>query len=219
MSDLVKTVAADLKYLEAQMDSWVDDDSLRRASPIIRRLIVQNDLQRAWKAAGLSHEPRIRTPTLDRLIKEMPLRSIKFATVGGAKYRKIHIAELVKLDPPPTDDERKRLEEAGLPVRVVGLREYLTTAAVIVNGKCISRRVVIKYIANKLGGVHFDLGRRDGRDGALYKLLDEANRWTIQLTVDGDASTTKPIVYFELLSAAQALVSSDDVRVFVARFT
>lgn len=220
MSDLIQTVAADLKYLSDLVDSWIDDDSLRRASTVLRRLVVHNDLQNAWKKAGFKHEPRIRAPTLQPFLSVIPLRNIKYATMGGAKPIQINTSVgLFNCDPPLTEDQYKQIDSAGAPVKLVGLREFMTATALVVSGQLVTRRIVINYVANKLGGAHFDSSRINGKYASVYKLLDEANRQKISLTVDGIVGTEKPMMYFELLSTCQILVRSSDVQMFITRST
>ncbi len=85
-SELVRTVKLDIAYLRQQWDQSVDDDSLRRSSPVLRRLIVENDLQRAWKESGQAREPQIHAATLEGVISDIPLEKIIFAAAGGAQY-------------------------------------------------------------------------------------------------------------------------------------
>jgi len=87
----------------------------------------------------------------------------------------------------------------------MGLREFANSPAVIVRGTPIPRRTTIKYVANKLGGAHFDPRRENNDEGAMYELLDKAS--TIALL-------GKPAIYFELLSAGQALANAADIQAF-----
>ena len=71
----------------------------------------------------------------------------------------------------------------------------------VLNGVRISHEDVIKYVANKLGGNHFDPRRKEDEDN--YRLLD-AVRERIHVL-------EKDVVYYELLSIGQAVVNSSDV--------
>ena len=42
------------------------------------------------------------------------------------------------------------------PERELSLKKFLDSACIAARGTKISRRTLIKYVANKLGGVHFD---------------------------------------------------------------
>lgn len=49
---LIDIVGADLLFLREEWEASIDDHSLRRSSTVLRRLLVENELQRAWKKAG-----------------------------------------------------------------------------------------------------------------------------------------------------------------------
>lgn len=204
-AELVRTVKADIAYLRQQWDHSVDDDSLRRSSPVLRRLIVENDLQRAWKESGQPREPQIHASTLEGVIAEIPLDKIVFAAAGGANYGNAHLAGVLIRNYAVPPEEIQRRAQAGVPTKLMGLREFANAPAVIVHGMPIPRRITIKYVANKLGGAHFDPRRESTDEGAMYELLDKAS--TIQLL-------GKPAIYFELLSAGQALANATDIQAF-----
>ena len=65
----------------------------------------------------------------------------------------------------------------------------------------MSRRQLIKYVANKRGGVHFD-PTRTGRDADAFMLLDG---------LDGER-LGHHVVLMELLGTGQVLSRSDDVE-------
>jgi len=54
--ELLDVVAADLRYIKNEWGEDISDDALRRGSASLRLLLVQNELQRAWKAAGFERE-------------------------------------------------------------------------------------------------------------------------------------------------------------------
>lgn len=103
-----------------------------------------------------------------------------------------------------SDDDDTRLHAGGPPVAVFGLRAYVEATCMVLHGHLIPRRVLLKYVANKLGGARFDPKRGTIDEDRLYRLLDEA-RDTVMVA-------DQRVVYFELLSAGQALAASDDVR-------
>jgi hypothetical protein len=91
----------------------------------------------------------------------------------------------------------------GLP-----LSAYLRSTAALIAGEPITRQDVIQYVANKLGGAHFDTGR-DGKADARYKLLDKR-----PATYVPQHGLPVPYVYAELLSIIEALVESGDAARF-----
>jgi hypothetical protein len=95
------------------------------------------------------------------------------------------------------------------PERDLSLKKFLDSACIVARGTKISRRTLIKYVANKLGGVHFD-PKRDltKMEEQQFALLDEIR--------DERIVADKPAIYFELLSVGQALLASPDITMFLA---
>lgn len=79
----------------------------------------------------------------------------------------------------------------------------------VVQGIPVPRRVLVKFISNKLGGAHFDASRGASLEERQFALLDEVRE---RLRLMG-----KDAVYFELLSVGQTLAASMDVQRFLER--
>ena len=150
--DLLEVVVADLVFLREEWDEEVGDHSLRRSSSVLRRLLVDNELQRAWKAAGFEKEPAIEASTLQSLIESSPLDKVAFAAAGGAKYRGVELRGAVMRSYAMSQEEIQKESARGVPTATFGLRAFIEAPCVVIEGKLISRRVLIKYVANKLGG-------------------------------------------------------------------
>lgn len=110
----------------------------------------------------------------------------------------------------PTADAQAVLErDLGRRVeRGLSLTEYLRSPAAIVQGTEITRRDVLAYVANKLGGAHYDTGR-ERRGDERYRLLD--NQLAIY-TPEGKPPTSFPFV--ELLAIAETIAESSDAARF-----
>jgi hypothetical protein len=206
--DLLEVVVSDLVFLREEWDEEVDDHSLRRSSTILRRLLVDNELQRAWKAVGFEKEPLIEASTLQKLIETAPLDKIAFAAAGGAKYKGVELRGAIMRNYAMTQEEIQKEYAHGVPSASLGLRAFIEAPSVIIKGKKIPRRVVIKYVSNKLGGAHHDAKRGKTEEELIFSLLDGAQQ--IRLL-------NKPAIYFELLSAGQALVGSADINKLIAK--
>jgi hypothetical protein len=205
-SDLIDAVRADLAFLRSEWDHQVDDHSLRRSSVILRRLLVDNELQRAWKAAGFQREPLIAASTLESVLTIVPLKNLRFASAGGAKYRGAELRGAMHADFAMSDELIKQHFAAGVPTALQGLRSFIEAPCIVVKGWTASRRQVIKYVANKLGGAHHDQKRGKTDEELLFARLDQMKNVRL---------LDKPAIYFELLSAGQALTASQDVAKFV----
>jgi hypothetical protein len=203
-AELIQVVTADLRYLKSEWNESVDDDALRRGSTVLRRLLVDGELQRAWKAAGLEKEPVVTCSTLKPILNSERVERIRFAAAGGAHYHGAELRGALMVNYAKTPDQIKSDYEAGLPAEELGLRRFVEAPCIVVAGQLVVRRVLIKYVTNKLGGAHHDRKRGTDYEEQLFVLLDEA-RAQIRLL-------DKPAVYFELLAIGQSLASSPDVQ-------
>jgi hypothetical protein len=198
------TTARDLRFLRLTWDQDVSDDSLRISSPIVRKLLVEGHLQRAWKHAGFDREPTITGSTLKPMLARVGLTQIECATAGGALYKGIEMRGSMLAQFAMSPEDIQAAAKDGVPTDTLGLRAYIEAPGMVVQGREIPRRVIIKFIANVLGGVHYGSKGSQAAEVALFKRLDHARR--THILVD------KPSVYFELLSIGQALCASADVR-------
>lgn len=203
-SALVSSVVSDLRYIDRDWNGRVDDDSLRRGSTVLRRLIVDADLGKAWRATGHQGEPMIDASSLDPVLATIPIGRIQFASVGGAISNGIEIRGAFFANVPMSEEDLRRLPDNGPPSESLSLSRFVDAPAVVVLGERVSRRTLIHYVSNKLGGAHFDSSRTDRRDGHLFRLLD----WVAPEVRLAD----RPIIYYELLSIGQAVAGAADVR-------
>jgi hypothetical protein len=249
--DRARTVAEDLTYL---MDEWkpsLDEAQLRRDSPILRRLLIEDDYTRPWRSIGLSDEPYVSAPDFAAFLGATTRPYVQFATgppgitvatslgPGGqlqvGVLRSVTEGSLIAVAPgllqglgvillvvPPEevgDEARDTLIAAHLKPgaqrsRGRPLCKFLASTFALVLGTEVSRRDVIKYVAQKLGGAHFD--PRRGRSGDTHlELLDRLSKTRLEIT------DKRPInaVYVELLSIAEWLAESGDAARFRDAFS
>lgn len=117
--------------------------------------------------------------------------------VGG-----IRIYQTVK-----TDEEIKRhFEELQRkltePPQVVGLTEFIETPAIWYKGRRVARRELIQYVANKLGGAHFDHKSRDQDLEVIRNHIGIAEQ---------------DPVFFEIIAIAQNILKSEDIRRLISK--
>jgi hypothetical protein len=238
-----QVVDDDLRYL---MDEWaprLDEGSLRRDVPILRRLLIEYQWGQAWRSLGLPREPYVSASSLDRALHETTRDYIQFASAPPAteiaaamtaapgevqiKLQVIedvpagsvvafgpgfpqHLGLILVAIPPEAVANRDRdqvvaqhVRPGRRHVRALPVAQFLASPFALITGVEVSRRDVIKYVANKLGGVHFDPSRRP-QDAKLH-LLDQR---LAALMVHG----TQPfnVIYVELLSIIQFVAESGD---------
>lgn len=205
--DLLEIVSQDILYVRREWDEDIDDASLRRGSTVLRRLLVENELQRAWRAVGLDGQPMITTPAFSSTLESIALEKLVFATAGGARYKGAQLSGIyLELTNEIHEAKIEKLREGGPPLEAMSLTQFVDGTCVVVSGQVVSRRLLIKYISNKLGGAHYDPKR--SLDEPVFSLLDSA-RERIQIL-------DKPAVYFELLSIGQALAITPDIGKFLS---
>jgi len=198
--NFIEIILQDIQYLKKEWGENVDDATLRRGSTILRRLLVNNDLQKAWKLLGFEKSPLIESVSLQKVIKNIPIQKVELASAGGGKYKGLIMAGALAVESVyfPRSQER----QSHPPTETLGLHSFLKSNCLIVKGQVINRRQLINYVANKLGGAHFDSGREGLEEGNFFSLLDKAMQFKF---VDKDP------VYFELLSIGQVFVASKDI--------
>lgn len=207
---VIQTVAEDLRFLRQECDDSVSDESLRRSSGPLRRLLVEDAYGRAWRLVGFSGEPQVEAPDLMRNLAGFDEARVTYAQAGGATSRGMKIAQVLEVDfvmsPEQIAERFRRGPEPAL--SQFGLARFLASVCVIHRGVNITRRGLIQYVANKLGGVHLDT-RRDPSGDREAIALDEV----IAYRMVGD----RPAVYFEVLSVGQSLIASADLKAFAER--
>lgn len=207
-NELIQIVAEDIRYLQQEWHDLIPNHALRRGSTVLRRFLVDGDLQRAWKASGFTGQPEIIAASLDGILK-IPVNKIIFAGAQGATYKEASImgALLIKKDL-LTQQESNYLEnQMGFPQKNMGLLTFIKSPCIITKNTQIDRRILIKYVSNQLGGSHYDTKRnRKKKTKNYYQILDQAANYF--------QYDDKDAIYFELLSIGQAIAKSSDLDDF-----
>ena len=197
----------DIKHLREKWDQRIDDTSLRIGSTTLRKLLVNDDLQKTWGVMGFRTPLLIEAVSLKTIQKLIPVQNILIASAGGAKYNGVEVRGLFKAEITPA--ENQKLARLIPPKDSVGIKEFLRTPCLIYKGQAINRKELICYVANKLGGAHFDEKRENGDKEKIFLLLDEMKEEVKILD--------KNVVFFELLAIGQAVAESKCVEQIVER--
>lgn len=216
--ELIRTVVEDLKYLASDWHERVDDDVLRRGATTIRRLLVENDLQKAWHLSGET-EPIIinQAPNLDAFLYD-PLPTIAMA--GGGSYDGVQACLAIEVngvnskEPQANKDifaDQKLTKFLTATSMFFDPAEILRKSGDVVPVDTmlptrVSRQEVITFVANQLGGSHY--GDNDKRPA--YDVMREYRRY---FNVSG-----KDAVYFELLSIGQLVGKSPTLQSWVQKW-
>lgn len=215
MSDeyLIQIVAEDINHLRESWDGTIDDNTLRRDSVILRRLLVEDDLHKAWRACGFTSGIYIVAPRVEFFLDSHEASRIEFLIAGGGYYHGIYFAlamdnlgnSPIKLPSNINPQEYK-----------FRLKEFIAATSIYVEHTRISRQDLIQYVANKLGGVHLDFSRKN-KLAKKHQILDR-NIDRLKIQVEGYPPLIgKNTVYFELLSIGQLLARSTDIKRFLEK--
>lgn len=214
--ELARVVGEDLDYLFLEWNQDISDASLRRTSPVLRSLLIENKLQAVARDLGV--ELKLLAPDINRSVSIEELKEYRYWQAGGAKYNGMEIRSVSMLDRALTDFEiAKKAHEFGRQMRnfPVKIQAFLRQPSFVVHGTLINREEVIKYVVHKLGGGHFDSNRTPGLGPNLT--LDDKYILLDQVRAGNFMTGGKDAIYHELLSIGQRLVNSRDVRVIRKR--
>jgi hypothetical protein len=162
--ELFKIVADDLEYLHTEWNSDPSDTTLRHGSVALRRLLLENQIQTAWRDSGILGRITIPAPNLDKLINSD--RGVVAGFAGGAHFKDVY----AKLGIIRDESIQSRLPSREPKDEQYRLNKFLEATGLYFARRRIKRREVISYVANKLGGAHLDFDR----DSESFKALASA---------------------------------------------
>ena len=228
-----RAIAEDIEWLR---DVWWHGDGhptepdLRRGSAVLRRLLVDGEVLKAWRSQGFQDQPTVTAPDGGALATAHNVRLEHAASlvVGGGRLNGINAAMIgaFRVFNPATGQGPDA--ESGFAVLVTSilrdasapsppaplvdmvehtwrLTDYLSAPGAVRRGQIISRQLVIQFFANYAGGAHLDRISAVIRDKtARYELVAELERRVNADTLDG--------LHFELLSIGQAIGRSIDMH-------
>jgi hypothetical protein len=207
---VVNIVYEDLKDLKKELSWDLSDDLLRKCSAVLRRLLVEGKYGQAWRILGLEKQPSIKALNLEESIKGIPIAEIDFTQAGGAINKGMRVMAAFKTKKMLTPLQIKEQGTRDPRSLIMGfwLSDFLKSPCIIIDGNSISRSDLIKYVANKLGGVHIDPRRDISKEkDKIYVILDQ---YRSQVQLAG-----KNAIYYELLSIGQSLIDSENTTRFM----
>jgi hypothetical protein len=234
-----EVVYEDLMYLRDEWRPSLEPSALRRLiSPVLRRLLIDGDYGKAWRSLELPGEPWISVPDLDAMLGTLDRRAIVLASappsatvmriMSGLYQENFQLPGEVEKGTVYTGFHsglglvvvRDKEQGGSIPIveqldfqfiRGISLDAWLESPAALIMNESVTRRDIIKYVANKRGGAHYDPSR-EGKE-KVYPLLD--NKLPTFTPIDGSEATLPDI---ELLSIAEALAESSDAARFCREF-
>lgn len=208
---LVRDVVRDLVTLTKETDRHHPADrDLRRVAAILRRLLVDDDYGKAWRAAGFEQQPRIPGVDLLHHIGQMDRGHVAWAQAGGGRHQGTRVAPLIVHDRALSPLEvRGTYQRAGMEplVRYWRVADYLKSPCIAIKALVLDRGHLIQYVADKLQGAGFDAGRSG--DDETFLAIDHALE-TLKVT-------DKQAPCYELVSMAEDVGHSRDASRLQAR--
>jgi hypothetical protein len=199
---ILATVANRLRFLRDTWDATITEDAMSVSSSVLRMLLVEGKYGQAWRLAGFKGEPSVKAVDLN-LHTGPRGNDVVYAQAGGGTTESGMLGGVVIYRRALSPSEIKARFESWKnqdPERSFSLSEYLNSTSIVHSGQTIPRRVIIKYVANKMGGVH--LGEKETKEAAQFGALDH-----LMTQIDlGDRKSP----YFELLSIGQTVRNSYD---------
>lgn len=187
----MKVVHEDLTYLATHWPQGeVRDDEIRRSSTVLRRLLTYRDVIQVWVTV-VGHKDYFVSGDYIEIRDAKRLNEVDYATASPANQgsgMKIFAALVFN-----------KFQNGAEPIAIarqdVPLKKYLNQTACVISSVPISRDELVQFVANKLGGAHFDDGRQKPREQSISAME--------QYSVGN-----RPALIHEMLSCGQALASS-----------
>lgn len=144
--DLAKRVAEDLEHIS----TWnfeMPESALRRESVLLRRILVEDEYARAWRAVGLPRQPMVKATSLDGFLGGVERKHVAYAFAPLARRLTVDMQQLTIKSPSP--------QEGDLMITLPGYNQGLGLVMILipraeVNGKDVE--ALGQDVAGKLGG-------------------------------------------------------------------
>ncbi|ARM85750.1 hypothetical protein [Marinobacter salarius] len=211
--ELLRTIRDDLLFLRNLNFGRPSRTEVRLSSGVLRRLLHEGLLQAGWNICFESGSPTIPATDLEAMLARVPPKYIHYAYAGGAATEGAQHVGYFLLVIPKDEYDRNNPGEKAKEIqslfdhgakRDFSLPEFLNSACVISGAAGVSRLELVKFVANKLGGVHWD-NHRGGWTGPVssrHLLLDEGHLIVGRL----------PAPLYETLSIAEAIAEAPDIE-------
>lgn len=217
--ELIALVHDDLKHLEAVAAPPIAAATPRRIAGDLRRLCLDGMINRAWRMTGFEKEPKI----IAEKMREELMTPAAFV-VTGAKTNSMVIGPTTYQHGAMSDEKLRDMAVSWRKYEHFEFRfsEFLESTALYSEDRKISRRQVIQYVANKLGGVHYDVLRTRKQDRESFLILDRARAGGLVFGgfVMGDSDIIEEgfgIASMVIIGVAQAISSSPDIEALLQR--
>ena len=205
--ELLKIVYEDLCYLRDEWNDRIEPAAIRITGSLLRRLLVDDKLQKAWNEINSKTQPpNFRIVYVDTTAGNFTSDEIEFILSGSAEYNEASAENIMLIK-----GNRKLLKT---PIVTVPLKKFSKATCVQIKHIKINNQELIRYVCNKLGGVHYDYERKNKAIENKFKYLDYLLKK--QTWAGIDILGLDP-VRFQFLSIGQIISRSSDIRKFISK--
>lgn len=207
--DLLEADLLTLRPLVIKKNSPVLEGEIRAASAILRRWLHEGQLGRLANGLGVSAT----LPTLrnDRIVAQLgELEDIDYYLAAGVAFNGRPVQSIYSSGLPFEGSPRLDVQST----RLVWVKPdaFLAQPCLYFEQRLFSRREVLLFTANKLGGVHFDLRRDEGQA--------RLGRAATYMTFGGPPAAAlrgqQGVMHLELEPAGREFLSGLHIEVVVA---
>ncbi|WP_170436609.1 hypothetical protein [Ruegeria arenilitoris] len=212
LNGFISNVLEDLEFIESTWTEQPTRTIARVYASILRRLIVDRMYEATWTFLGMPEEPSISAVDLDASIASVDSKFIHYAYAGGAPTKPAsHCSYALFVVPGAGLSEMQKKEkikeltsQLSPSKRSFPISEFYASSSVMTGSVRVSREGIIRYVANKLGGVHWDNRRGKWIEpiGGRHRFLDEQHMYVGPLSA--------PL--YEIVSISYALISSEATK-------
>src|SRR6266403_2254305 len=213
-STFVRMVRDDLDYLISAWRPEVTDVTLRMSGTILRRLLIEGGVQRAWKAVGFQKQPTISGPDFEAMLRTIDGKVLS-ALAGGAMSASSGIevggrfAVLVEGQEilfTVSKEEARRIATTDVPT---SLTDFVEAPIALMGDEFINRRQLILYVCFKKGAVHYEGTGKRNREPKREQARAFRHLDAIDATFNFDGRSG---VFWEFLAVGQQVGKSEDMR-------
>jgi hypothetical protein len=227
MEELAKQLSEDLNALNKFLvsDKPLPPSHVRiTASPILRKWFIEGWINKLAKQAQVEYTFKsLDTDQIVSSIESIP--DIQFFLTGGIMMDGLPIRGYYVSDVPPPSDGTQLIPIDKMKYRLLKPSHLLKSKRIYFKGHWFNFEDIIKFCANKYGGVHFDLNRskkweKDIEVASQYFIAGNPNGLTkrqiiepytkknqILLVLPKEKGNIWNCLDIELLAAAQALLN------------
>jgi len=206
--NLNKKVLEDLMYLKENWNKEIGEVTIRHTSHILRSLLVENDLIKVKNALNV----QLRIQLSEQMNLTNNKQDYKFYMPSEATFAnkpQIKNFQIINRILSKNEIEQFHKQIQNERINLVQISKFCKAIAFLIDGIQITKDELIKYVCNKIGGVHYDTKRNDKILDKKYKLLDSINN-------SMEVHSSNP-VYSATQSIGQNIVNSPDFDNFISK--